>query len=87
MRYDTLDFNFLSVVCVRVASRNAQLNCPAIDVVQRATVVKNCEHKCYSEARLKLCNQMRKKGKVMTYFPIQCEAVSTHWSAISTPAQ
>lgn len=51
MRYNTLDLNFLPVISVRVTSRNAQLNCPAINVVQRPAVVQenyeriNCETK------------------------------------------
>lgn len=39
MGYNSLNFNFLSVICVRVTTRNAQLNCPAIDVVQRTADV------------------------------------------------
>lgn len=64
MRYDTLDFNFLSVICMRVASRDAQLNCPAIDVVQRTAVVNGIKNTNHYGGREKLCNQKRKQNEM-----------------------
>lgn len=47
MRNDTFHLDLLTVMCMRMASRHSQLDCPIIQVPQRMTGWKNASRNIY----------------------------------------